>query len=341
MLHPGEFVLGSTLERIRLPDDLVARLEGKSSARPPRPAHPLDRRLHRPGLGRARHARALERREPADHDLSRHEDRADLLHADDRARGRRRTARRRSARSTRARRARRRAATSRTSRPANDPRHRRHGLRRAARRACAARAGAAGARARARPAHAARARGVGRRARRGRRHRSRLAARRDARASTRSSTSSRSSRARAPTSTGSWSQGRAISSPPRRRPACGASCSRARSAWTSATKDAVPYFAAKWEMERAVKESGIEYVIFRPSFVFGKDGGVLPTFVRLARFAPVTPIVGPGTQRLQPIWVEDVARVLRACGRPRRPRRTAPSSSAARMRRPGTSSGTG
>ena len=31
MLHPGEFVLGSTLERVALPDDLVARLEGKSS----------------------------------------------------------------------------------------------------------------------------------------------------------------------------------------------------------------------------------------------------------------------------------------------------------------------
>lgn len=31
MLHPGEFVLGSTLERIALPDDLVARIEGKSS----------------------------------------------------------------------------------------------------------------------------------------------------------------------------------------------------------------------------------------------------------------------------------------------------------------------
>ena len=73
------------------------------------------------------------------------------------------------------------------------------------------------------------------------------------------------------------------------------------------TKDAVPYFRAKWAMERAVAESGIEHVIFRPSFVFGKDGGVLPTFVRLARFAPVTPVVGPGTQRLQPIWVDDVA----------------------------------
>jgi dCTP deaminase len=31
ILHPGEFVLGSTFERVALPDDLVARLEGKSS----------------------------------------------------------------------------------------------------------------------------------------------------------------------------------------------------------------------------------------------------------------------------------------------------------------------
>jgi NADH dehydrogenase len=73
------------------------------------------------------------------------------------------------------------------------------------------------------------------------------------------------------------------------------------------SKDAVPYFAAKWEMERAVRESGLEHVIFRPSFVFGRDGGVLPTFVRLARFAPITPVVGSGRRRLQPIWVEDLA----------------------------------
>ena len=31
ILHPGEFVLGATLERVRLGDDIVARLEGKSS----------------------------------------------------------------------------------------------------------------------------------------------------------------------------------------------------------------------------------------------------------------------------------------------------------------------
>ena len=73
------------------------------------------------------------------------------------------------------------------------------------------------------------------------------------------------------------------------------------------SKDVVPYFGAKWQMEKAVRESGLEHVIFRPSFVFGRDGGVLPTFVRLARYAPLTPIIGPGTQRLQPIWVEDLA----------------------------------
>ena len=31
ILHPGEFVLGSTAERVRLPDDIVGRIEGKSS----------------------------------------------------------------------------------------------------------------------------------------------------------------------------------------------------------------------------------------------------------------------------------------------------------------------
>jgi len=73
------------------------------------------------------------------------------------------------------------------------------------------------------------------------------------------------------------------------------------------TKELVPYYGAKWEMEQTVKSSGIEHVIFRPSFVFGQDGGALAQFRKIAKLAPVTPIVGPGTQRIQPIWVEDVA----------------------------------
>ncbi len=73
------------------------------------------------------------------------------------------------------------------------------------------------------------------------------------------------------------------------------------------TRTLTPYFAAKWEMESAVKSSGLEHVIFRPSFVFGRDGGVLPIFIRQVRWSPVTPVVGDGRSRIQPIWVEDVA----------------------------------
>ena len=73
------------------------------------------------------------------------------------------------------------------------------------------------------------------------------------------------------------------------------------------TRTLTPYYAAKWEMETAVKNSGLEHVIFRPSFVFGRDGGALPLFIRQVRWSPVTPVLGSGEGLLQPIWVEDVA----------------------------------
>ena len=68
-----------------------------------------------------------------------------------------------------------------------------------------------------------------------------------------------------------------------------------------------PYFRAKWEMEQAVKSSSVEHVVFRPSFIFGRDGGVLPMLIRQVRWSPVVPVIGDGTKKLQPIWVEDVA----------------------------------
>jgi NADH dehydrogenase len=73
------------------------------------------------------------------------------------------------------------------------------------------------------------------------------------------------------------------------------------------TKDLVPYYGAKWATEELVRGSEIPYVIFRPSFVFGRDGGILPTFVKLARLSPITPITGNGRQRIQPIWADDLA----------------------------------
>ena len=72
------------------------------------------------------------------------------------------------------------------------------------------------------------------------------------------------------------------------------------------TKDLVPYYGAKWQQEQDVEAADLEHVILRPSFVFARDGGILPTFVRLARLSPVTGIVGSGRQRIQPIWADDV-----------------------------------
>jgi uncharacterized protein YbjT (DUF2867 family) len=68
-----------------------------------------------------------------------------------------------------------------------------------------------------------------------------------------------------------------------------------------------PYFAAKWQMEHDVKASGIEHVVFRPSFVFGRSGGALPTFIRQVRLSPAVTVIGSGRQRLQPVWIDDVA----------------------------------
>ena len=76
---------------------------------------------------------------------------------------------------------------------------------------------------------------------------------------------------------------------------------------SEATKDSVPYYRAKWDMEELVRGGATPHVIFRPSFIFGPDGGILPTFAKLARLTPVTPIIGSGQQRIQPIWAGDVA----------------------------------
>jgi uncharacterized protein YbjT (DUF2867 family) len=76
---------------------------------------------------------------------------------------------------------------------------------------------------------------------------------------------------------------------------------------TAVTKDIVPYFGAKFAMEQDTVASGLEYTIFRPSFVFGRGGGALATFMKQVRYSPVVTVIGSGEQRIQPIWIDDVA----------------------------------
>ncbi|MFZ1878741.1 MAG: complex I NDUFA9 subunit family protein [Gaiellaceae bacterium] len=91
---------------------------------------------------------------------------------------------------------------------------------------------------------------------------------------------------------------------------------------SEASKDSVPYFAAKWNEEQAVLASDLQHTIFRPSFVFGR-GGALPLFVKQVRYSPVVTVIGDGLQRSQPIWIEDVAAIFaQAVGNPRAANRT-------------------
>lgn len=68
---------------------------------------------------------------------------------------------------------------------------------------------------------------------------------------------------------------------------------------------------AKWRAETAVRESGIPYVIFRPSWLFGPEDVALNRFLGMARFLPFVPIIGDGNrQRLQPVFIDDVGRAV-------------------------------
>lgn len=69
------------------------------------------------------------------------------------------------------------------------------------------------------------------------------------------------------------------------------------------------WFRAKWRAEKAVRESGMTYTIFRPSWVYGPEDKALNRFLSMSRFLPFVPLIGnPGKQRLQPVFVDDVAR---------------------------------
>jgi NADH dehydrogenase len=74
-----------------------------------------------------------------------------------------------------------------------------------------------------------------------------------------------------------------------------------------------PYGRTKLEAERLVAGSGLEWVILRPSLVYGP--GPAGLFARLERSlrGPVVPIVGDGSIELDPIHVEDVCAVIEQC----------------------------
>ncbi len=70
------------------------------------------------------------------------------------------------------------------------------------------------------------------------------------------------------------------------------------------------YHQSKWAAEEIVRASGLDYTIFRPSLIYGREDQFVNFFATLARWSPVLPIMGEGKARLAPIAVEAVAKAF-------------------------------
>jgi NADH dehydrogenase len=77
-----------------------------------------------------------------------------------------------------------------------------------------------------------------------------------------------------------------------------------------ASRDAEKHwFRYKWEAEEYLKRSGLEWVIVRPTWIFGPDDVSLNRFLGFANKLPFVPMFGDGKQDMQPVFIDDVGRV--------------------------------
>ena len=69
------------------------------------------------------------------------------------------------------------------------------------------------------------------------------------------------------------------------------------------------YFSGKAKLEKALQETGISYAILRPAVLFGKEDILINNIAWALRRLPVFGVFGDGQYRLQPIYVDDLARL--------------------------------
>ena len=69
------------------------------------------------------------------------------------------------------------------------------------------------------------------------------------------------------------------------------------------------YFRGKAEVEQALKESGVSYAVLRPTVLFGKEDILINNIAWVLRRYPVFGIPGNGNYQLQPIYVDDLAKL--------------------------------
>jgi uncharacterized protein YbjT (DUF2867 family) len=76
-----------------------------------------------------------------------------------------------------------------------------------------------------------------------------------------------------------------------------------------------PWFLAKDVAEAAIRDSGMEHALLRPSWIFGPGDRSMNRFVFFCRYLPVVPVIGDGKTTVQPISVKDVGRCVAECVR--------------------------
>ncbi len=67
------------------------------------------------------------------------------------------------------------------------------------------------------------------------------------------------------------------------------------------------YHRTKWEAEGLVRDTGLDWTIFRPSLIFGPGSEFVSMIAELIRRIPVVPVIGNGQYRMQPVALEQVA----------------------------------
>ena len=70
----------------------------------------------------------------------------------------------------------------------------------------------------------------------------------------------------------------------------------------------LPYFRGKAELEAALRSLGVSYCILRPTVLFGKEDVLINNIAWSLRHLPVFGVFGGGDYRLQPIYVDDLAK---------------------------------
>jgi NADH dehydrogenase len=67
------------------------------------------------------------------------------------------------------------------------------------------------------------------------------------------------------------------------------------------------YHQTKWAAEEAVRQSGLDHTIFRPSLIYGPRDQFVNVFSKIIRLSPIVPVFGSPTAKFQPVSVAAVA----------------------------------